>query len=345
MGAVTFGIPMPLVEWLARPLALQAAVETGTYRGDSAVALRKLFPRVWTIELSEELYEAAKVRYGTISGLTFVHGPSPEVLSDLAPRIGPALYWLDAHWSEGETAGREGQCPVLAEIEAIDASSPASGESCLLIDDARFFLLGPTAAYRPEDWPTYREINDKLCAVHDRYVTVLEDVIIAGPPLIGQVVDDYWSSVLQYRFGPAALDSGPELEEVLAKPFDAYGSAIAKLVELLGSGVDVHSPTGLGGPGRLARRLVRRMLRNVLVYQNGVDRAVLEVVGAMDNTMRELVVWEREARGPRAAIPSALRTLGARLDRLEVDARVTQALRRRAQSGEAGHPSWRVRQE
>ena len=196
MGEVFSGIPVPLARALVDGLGLGLAVETGTHLGESAALLSEMVDHVWTVELSHDLVERARARLGETMAITVLEGDSPAVLAGLAPRIdGPALYWLDAHWCTGDTAGFEAQCPLLREIEALDAS-PTAAESAILIDDARFFLACPFPEYRRGDWPTFMEVVDLLRARHPRYVTTLLDVIIAGPPEARLVVEGFWQARL-----------------------------------------------------------------------------------------------------------------------------------------------------
>ncbi len=211
MGEVFFGIPEELAGLLVRDLGLRGAVETGTYLGDSAVKLRELLPEVWTIELSEAYASRARERHRNPAGIHFIQGRSDAVLRELAPKwTAPMLYWLDAHWCGGTTAGNEAQCPVLGEIASLD-ESPSAASSVVIIDDARFFLGAPDVGFRREDWPTLMQVADALRATHPRYVTTFQDVIIAGPPSAQAVVEAYWQerlaagSVLPPRFAAKLL--------------------------------------------------------------------------------------------------------------------------------------------
>jgi hypothetical protein len=212
-------LPFELVVALSSSLGLKTAVETGTYSGTGAELLKSLFPRVFSVELSEALYLEAKEKYGNIKGLEFIWGSSPVVLPEIMQKVGePALFWLDAHWSPDfekqvlvdprnptlgwnpeETSERlasvGGQCPVLDEIQAIDRYE-FNSESCILIDDARLFLGPPPPPHRRDDWPTFLEIVDLLRQSYPRFVTVLNDVIVAGPPRVQAVLDEYWLGVL-----------------------------------------------------------------------------------------------------------------------------------------------------
>lgn len=203
MGAVRHGVPLDLVEGLRTQLGLTAAVETGTFRGDSAVALAGSFERVWTIELSEQLWRAAKELHRDQPRITFVQGASEDVLGQVVAGLsGPALYWLDGHYSAGVTAGEASECPVLAEIDAIDAGAHAAG-SAILIDDARLFAAPPGPPHRREDWPPLMEVCDRLRQRHDRFVTVLQDAVIAVPLPARRLVED-WGTAEPTGPAPAA---------------------------------------------------------------------------------------------------------------------------------------------
>src|SRR4051812_43835888 len=112
-------LPMPLVETLQHELRLEQAVETGTYKGGTSALLAKQFRVAMTIELSRDLHEAAARELAYLPNLTLLHSNSPEALSRLDRAQGGALFWLDAHWSGLDTAGRDNPCPVIEEIRAI----------------------------------------------------------------------------------------------------------------------------------------------------------------------------------------------------------------------------------
>ena len=204
MGEVRPGIPVDLAIALRDRLALVGAVETGTYLGDSAVLLGQSFVQVWTIELAEALWQQAREKHVTATNVHFMHGASQNVLAEVAGKLtGPALYWLDGHWSGGATAGSDNECPVLEEIEAIDAT-PNAAESAILIDDARLFTAPPPPPHKKEQWPDLMEVCDSLRKNHDRYVTVLQDIIVAVPRSARGVVEDW-------GMAPAAVALQPQL--------------------------------------------------------------------------------------------------------------------------------------
>jgi len=203
MGSVTFSIPVDLAAALVRAGGLRHAVETGTYLGHSAEALAGLVDDVWSVELKPEILAQARERLGDQPRIHLYEGYSPDVLPTVLAEVdGPALYWLDGH---GGTFGADDvpadvkECPVLDELAVISAH-PHSARSVILVDDARAFF-GPLLHHRP-DWPTFVELVDALG--RDRYVTALDDVVIAVPRDLRPVVDDWWRGKLEERDGQEA---------------------------------------------------------------------------------------------------------------------------------------------
>src|SRR5213594_1151332 len=97
-------VPRGLAGELKETLGLRRAVETGTYRGGSARLLAEIFDDVVTIELSEDLHDAAARELAGLGNVRALQGDSRLELGPLAVESVPTLYWLDGHWSGGNTA-------------------------------------------------------------------------------------------------------------------------------------------------------------------------------------------------------------------------------------------------
>jgi hypothetical protein len=153
---------------------LRVLVETGTFMGDMIMAQRYRFDRIYSIELSRALYEQASFRFRRFPHITIVHGDSGSVLPSMTSTL-PAgtLFWLDGHWSGGDTSRGEKLTPILKELEAI-LRRPA-GSDVILIDDARCFDGA-------DDYPAISTIQDKIlsCWPGTRF-TVEHDVMRAIP--------------------------------------------------------------------------------------------------------------------------------------------------------------------
>jgi hypothetical protein len=191
MGVYTLGPPEDLVLLLQRTFSIRDFIETGTYEGTTAAWAADRFPNVVTIELSPALHEAAARRHAAKRNVVFRFGDSERLLPGLVASLTqPALFWLDAHWSGGVTAGAERECPLLGELAIIDR---APLTHFLLIDDARLFMAPPPLPHQADRWPTIWTIRDHL-ARKNRYVCVFQDVIIAVPWGARDVVIQYCQS-------------------------------------------------------------------------------------------------------------------------------------------------------
>ena len=153
------GCPVPpphlvkqkFIRQYARQYRLKIFVETGTYYGDMVEAMRDIFDRIYSIELSYEFYKAAKKRFRTKKHIELIYGDSGKEIEQIMKQIcQPALFWLDGHYSNGATAKGENDTPIYEELRHI-----FNGEDqghVILIDDARYFGTDPA-------YPTINELK------------------------------------------------------------------------------------------------------------------------------------------------------------------------------------------
>lgn len=135
-------IKQQTIRALSEKYGLDILVETGTYYGDMVDAMKPYFNRIFSIELSEELYRKALKRFGGEQKVEIIHGNSGVEIGSLIRRIEkPALFWLDGHYSAGETAKGDKITPIYEELEHI-FNSQHSG-NVIIIDDARCFGVDP----------------------------------------------------------------------------------------------------------------------------------------------------------------------------------------------------------
>src|SRR2546422_8845348 len=101
---VTHGVKQGVLRSYAERYRLKVFVETGTLRGDMVEAMKPLFQKICSIELSEPLFVAAKRRFQADRHVELIQGDSGKELGRIVARIDqPALFWLDGHYSVGET--------------------------------------------------------------------------------------------------------------------------------------------------------------------------------------------------------------------------------------------------
>ncbi|MEM7478871.1 MAG: hypothetical protein AAF483_28125, partial [Planctomycetota bacterium] len=128
--------------------------------------------------LAKEIYETYHHELASIPGVHPHFGDSAKLLPEIVAGLddAPALFWLDGHWSGGETAGEGQECPVVDELNCLKHRQ----QDLILIDDARMFLSAPPLPHQPEQWPTIAEIA--YLVGEDRFVQVIDDVIF----IVGQ---------------------------------------------------------------------------------------------------------------------------------------------------------------
>jgi hypothetical protein len=138
-----------LLRAVAKEHGLRVFVETGTYMGETAWALRRDLDRIETIELEPTLARLARIRFKRVSNVHVHEGDSAAVLPRILETLTePALFWLDAHPSTDRTA-RDAPIPLRAELAAI-GRHPVGGH-VVLVDDLGY---AGTPGY-----PTLEEIS------------------------------------------------------------------------------------------------------------------------------------------------------------------------------------------
>jgi hypothetical protein len=135
------GIPMNVLARVQQEFPyIRAFVETGTYHGETVDAVKDKFDLVMSVELSDKFYQRAVDLFAPCPHVKLYHGSSramlPKMLVDLGKQ--PAVFWLDAHYSCGDTAleGPGLNSPVSAEFDAIAAHVKETGaQHVIMIDD------------------------------------------------------------------------------------------------------------------------------------------------------------------------------------------------------------------
>jgi hypothetical protein len=155
---------------------LKVFVETGTFRGEMIHTQREHFDKLISIELSEALFQACCARFARDPKVQLHQGDSGIKLGEVAGSLAePALFWLDAHYSRGDTAGAGKDAPILKELSSIVPRNQP--KDAILIDDARLFglksdypKLETIRAFAAESLPhhAFSVQSDVICIVPKR---------------------------------------------------------------------------------------------------------------------------------------------------------------------------------
>jgi hypothetical protein len=146
--------------------SLKACVETGTAWGTSTLKLSEAFDEVYTIELGFDRYDRAygEFRSAGVTNITAFWCDSVAGINAIVNDLDtPTLFWLDAHYCGEGSGGKDNECPLLGELQAI-ARVWGKFTSVIVIDDARMFCEdhGKDPGHNWDMWPTLAEVTAVL---------------------------------------------------------------------------------------------------------------------------------------------------------------------------------------
>ena len=160
-----------VVRAAAQTGGIHTLVETGTLHGDMVAAVAADFDRVYSIELSRELYWLARLRFLGRRRVRLVRGDSSEKIPVLLAHIDePCVFWLDGHYGGGIMAKGKTVSPIIEELSAILAHRVR--EHVVLINDAGMFARGTG------DPPSLASLESLVKASRPASTFVVQDNII-----------------------------------------------------------------------------------------------------------------------------------------------------------------------
>lgn len=117
-------------------------VETGTFKGETTQFLAKISKYVYTIEPSEKYFKYANTVLADFSNVNIIYGSSEDCLEETLIEIENSSvvnFWLDGHWSGGETFRGELDTPIELELKIISKYIDKFQKVTVLVDDIRLF--------------------------------------------------------------------------------------------------------------------------------------------------------------------------------------------------------------
>ena len=162
------------IQYYQKRSGYRLLVETGTYKGDMILAQKDFFKKIYSIELSQPLFERAKKRFRKYPYVTLLQGNSGDVIANVLTELKePAIFWLDGHYSGGITATIDKYSPINEELALLIAHN--QWQHVILIDDARVFT-------GEHGYPTIEEVRQVTAKQLPGYrFSVEEDIIRLVP--------------------------------------------------------------------------------------------------------------------------------------------------------------------
>jgi len=117
-------------------------IETGTLVGETAEFLCQISKFVYTIEPSEKYFKISKKNLEKCKNLSIRNNSSEEILEKILLEISPnenICFWLDGHWSGGDTFRGTDDTPIEHELSTIEKFLDKFLNVNILIDDFRLF--------------------------------------------------------------------------------------------------------------------------------------------------------------------------------------------------------------
>jgi len=115
-------------------------IETGTYMGRTTKFLAKIGSRVISIEADPQYASRAQNRFLRNPKIRIIHGESDKHIETALESVNEHVnFWLDAHYSGGQTFKGQVDTPIVKELEIIGRFLQGGGSASILIDDFRCF--------------------------------------------------------------------------------------------------------------------------------------------------------------------------------------------------------------
>lgn len=152
-------------------------VETGCHLGNGIKnALGAGFKYIYSIELSPMFYNKCRNKFAKNKNVVLVLGDSSEKLFSVIENIKePITFWLDGHYSGGNTARGKYESPLIQELEQIKRH-PINNH-IIIIDDMREWV--DHNEFKHYDiYTALKEINKNYKFIREKGV-VEKDILVA----------------------------------------------------------------------------------------------------------------------------------------------------------------------
>lgn len=174
----THSLAPNFIELLKDVFHISTFVETGTFMGNTVNNALPFMKHIYSIELAPHLYEQAVEKFKEYTQVKIMLGSSDQLFPELLAKIDRSqriCFWLDGHYSEGETAKGNKFTPLVEELEAIKNAEIKN--ALILVDDIRACIESAT------DYPSVRELKELIRAINPDYqFYIYGDIALACLP-------------------------------------------------------------------------------------------------------------------------------------------------------------------
>jgi hypothetical protein len=153
----------PEVMAIAKVTNCNVFIESGTFYGQTfgRVIASGLFERCYSVEIQQHLFHMLQKRFPPTPTQQVFLGASYEQFKQsvfpLCDADDVLFFWLDGHFSAGETGGAEFPCPLIDELQAIATSCPTQKVVIAIDDTDDLGRKDPSIA--GHNWPIRAEID------------------------------------------------------------------------------------------------------------------------------------------------------------------------------------------
>jgi len=155
-------------------------IESGSYLGNGIELGLEYYKQIHSIELSEHYYQHCRYRFSGNDKVHLYLGDSGEKICDILNYINsPVTFWLDGHYSGGDTEKGIDSSPLIRELKCI--SQHHIKNHIILIDDIRQFST------EHFDNLSLLEVMKTISSINPLYTFKLENGYIEHDILVAKV--------------------------------------------------------------------------------------------------------------------------------------------------------------
>jgi predicted AAA+ superfamily ATPase len=166
------------IKLIQKTFNISVFIESGTFLGATVENALSYMEKIYSIELSEILYEKAVEKFKNYPQVKIIHGSSDKILTELLPTLDASeriCFWLDGHYSAGITALGNKETPLVEELIAIKNSGIKN--ALILVDDIR------ECFYHGKDYPSVEKVKNLILDINSDYqFYIYGDMAIAFLP-------------------------------------------------------------------------------------------------------------------------------------------------------------------